>query len=52
MSRNDEFQISQFRDMLENSLEDELEKLEHEIRELNMDAKTKIEEVLDLAEKL
>ena len=38
--------------MLENSVEDELEKLEQEAREMNTDAKTKIEEILDLAEKL
>ena len=38
--------------MLENNMEDELEKLEQEIRDLNTNAKTQIEEILDLAEKL
>ena len=33
--------------MLENSVEDELEKLEQEIRELDEDEKTKIQEIIN-----
>ena len=48
----DEHQLDNYREMLEEAVDQDLANLEQGIHEINMDMKTKVEEVLELAEKL
>ena len=50
--RNDEASIAEYSDMLEKSVEDNMNKLEQDINEMNSNIRTKLEEILDNAEKV